>query len=246
MTTSCTALPPPVNHVFVDYENVREIDPTIIGRKTYHITVLLGAHKTKFEGTVVEQLVQHASIVEFIRLESSGRNALDFALTYYLGRAVLANPTGYFHIVSKDKGYDPLVEHLCNKHVHVSRHDDFSSLASSSATKPIALSPPTKSATKASTAPRAEAKTKPVPKPEPKPKVWSLAIQERGNRMLERLRTPTARPPRTKARLLSYLIARLGQKVTDAHAGDLIEYLTQAGHLTIDDKGKVTYHFPPA
>ena len=111
MPTEKHDVSPPVNHVFVDYENVRDIDPSIIGRKAVHITLLLGAQKTKLDATIVEKLMQHAASVELIRLQSSGKNALDFTLAYYLGRAVLADPCGCFHIISKDKGYDPLVEH---------------------------------------------------------------------------------------------------------------------------------------
>ena len=49
-------LPPPVNHVFVDYENVHAVDPSIIGSKTVHVTLLLGAKKTKLDAAVVEKL----------------------------------------------------------------------------------------------------------------------------------------------------------------------------------------------
>ena len=72
--------------------------------------------------------MEHAASVQLVRLTSSGKNAVDFALAYYLGRAVLADPTAYFHLISKDKGYDPLIEHLRSRHVQVRRHDDFKTL----------------------------------------------------------------------------------------------------------------------
>jgi len=104
MHTEIDDLPPPVNHVFVDYENVHDVDAAIIESKTVHLTLLLGAQKTKLDAALVEKLLHHANNVELVRLKSSGRNALDFALTYYLGRAVLGDPGGFFHIMSKDKG----------------------------------------------------------------------------------------------------------------------------------------------
>jgi len=55
--------------------------------------------------------------VQLVRLTATGKNALDFTLAYYVGRAVAADPTGFFHIVSKDTGYDPLIEHLRSKHI---------------------------------------------------------------------------------------------------------------------------------
>ncbi len=121
-------LPSLVNYVFVDYENVHKVDPDVIGRKTVCFTLLLGAKQTKLDAELVEKLLAHAASVQLVRLTTSGKNALDFALAYYVGRAVITNPTAFFHIVSKDTGYDPLVEHLRSRHVRARRHNDFSSL----------------------------------------------------------------------------------------------------------------------
>ena len=81
-----------------------------------------------FRSDLVEKLLDHAATVQLVRLTSSGRNALDFALAYYLGRAVMADPTGRFHLISKDTGYDPLVAHLRCCHIDAQRHVDFSTL----------------------------------------------------------------------------------------------------------------------
>ena len=105
-------LSPPTNHVFVDFENVPEVDASIIGLKAVNFTLLLGANQKKLDAALVEKLMEHSASVQLVRLTSSSKNAVDFALAYYLGRAVLADPTAYFHLVSKDKGYDPLIEHL--------------------------------------------------------------------------------------------------------------------------------------
>ena len=117
-----------MNHVFVDFENVHEVDPALIGAKSVSLTLLLGAPQTRLDAALVEKLLEHAATVQLVRLTSSGRNALDLALAYYLGRAVIADPTGHFHIISKDTGFDPLIEHLRSRHVHASRHDSFTPL----------------------------------------------------------------------------------------------------------------------
>jgi hypothetical protein len=87
MNTSATDLPPPVNHVFVDFENVHEVDLEVVGRKSVHVTLLLGPRQTRLDVALVEKLLEHASTVQLVRLTSDGRNALDFALAYYVGRA---------------------------------------------------------------------------------------------------------------------------------------------------------------
>lgn len=124
-----------MNHVFVDFENVHEINLSVIGNKAVTFTLLLGAKHSKLDVSLVERLMEHASSVQLLRLSSSGKNALDFALAFYLGKAATADPTGYFHIISKDKGFDPLVEHLRSRHLNVRRHDDFSPLTFSAPVK---------------------------------------------------------------------------------------------------------------
>src|SRR5438477_9405351 len=150
-----TALPHPVNHVFVDFENVHEIDLAVIGSKAVSFTLLVGPRQPKLDVSLVEKLFEHAVAVQLVRLTSAGKNALDFTLAYYVGRAVAADPTGFFHIVSKDAGYDPLIEHLRSKHIRARRHDDFTTLTFSWPAKP-----PTPTSRPAV----------PKPKPESKPK----------------------------------------------------------------------------
>src|SRR5678815_4874620 len=118
----------PTNHVLVDFENVCKIDQTIFQNKNVTLTLLLGAGQTKLDVALVEQLLLNAASVRLVSLTSRGKNALDFTLAYYLGQAVVADPTGCFHLVSKDTGFDPLVEHLQSKNRRVHRHDDFGTL----------------------------------------------------------------------------------------------------------------------
>ena len=230
-------LPPPINHVFVDYENVQDIDLAVIGTKAVNFTLLVGACQTKLNMPLVEKLLTHAAAVHLLRLTSPGKNALDFTLAYYLGRAVLADPTGFFHIVSKDTGFNPLVEHLRSKHVRARRHDSFATLTFAAAPKlPPATPPP----------------PAPNPKlPTPKLKVPAVlkvpvsVLDEREAQVLEHLRKPATTRPRTEKKLLSFLVAYLGHNVADTGVLHLIGNLSQAGHLAIDVKGAVTYHLDP-
>ncbi|XHR29696.1 MAG: PIN domain-containing protein [Chthoniobacteraceae bacterium] len=128
MTLDSTRLAPPTNYVFVDFENVHEIDFSVIGNKSVSFTLLLGAKHTRLDVKLVETMMQHAASVHLLRLSSSGKNALDFTLAFYLGQGASTDPTGYFHIVSRDKGFDPMIEHLRSRHINVRRHDDFSTL----------------------------------------------------------------------------------------------------------------------
>ena len=110
------------NHVFIDYENVHEIDHGLIGGKDVNFTLLIGPTLKRLDSELVERLLESSATVQLIRLKSAGKNALDFALAYYAGRAAVNDPHGYIHIVSKDRGYDPLIDHLTAKGTKAKRH----------------------------------------------------------------------------------------------------------------------------
>jgi hypothetical protein len=238
-------LPLPLNHVFVDYENVQALDLSVIGSKGVTFTLLIGPHKKKLDVELVEQLFAHAASVELVRLTASGRNALDFTLAYYIGRAVAADPAGFFHIVSKDTGYDPMIEHLRSRHIRVRRHNDFSTLTFSAAPKlratgadePVKASP----AAQKPKAPIADKSPKTSPNP-PAPR--APVVEPPLARVLGHLRThPTNRPKRRKT-LVSHLSALLGKQPADGGIEKLVEALAQAGHIAIDAKNAVTYTLP--
>ena len=230
MPTVTTDLPPPINHIFVDFENVHKIDLAVIGNKAVSFTLLVGPRQTKLDVSLVEKLFEHAVSVQLVRLTAAGRNALDFTLAYYVGRSVAADPTGYFHIVSKDTGYDPLIEHLQSRHISARRHDSFATLT---------FATPVKSATPAPIA----AARKPKVQPEPKPEATSLDQWE--TRVINHFRKPSASRPRSRKTLLRFLIAYFGHKITEPEAQSLIEALGEAGHVVIGEKDSVTYDLEP-
>lgn len=203
-----------MNHVFVDFENQPKIDSALIGTKAVSFTLLLGAKQTKLDAALVEKMMEHAAAVELIRLTSGGKNALDFALAYYVGRKALTDPTAYFHIISKDKGFDPLIEHLRSRHIHARRHDSFATLTFSGTAKAAIV----------------EAKAEPARAEEPL------------NRVLELLRKNDAKLPKKKKPLLSYLRSQLGKGATETEATKVLEKLRKDGHVSIGDKDAVTYY----
>jgi len=223
--TTTPPVSPPMNHVLVDFENVHHIDPAIIGAKAVNLTILVGAKQTKLDADLVVKLLEHTASVQLIRLTASDKNAVDFALTYYLGRAVLADPTAYFHIISKDSGYDPLIEHLASRHVRVRRHNDFTTLTFAAPPKAAPAVPKPAKPKSAAAAPTTAAAGPPDPM----------------NLVLDRLRKHTTNRPKKKKTLLSHLKANLGKEASDADAAQLLEKLIKAGRIEIDDKEGVTY-----
>ncbi len=118
----------PISHVFIDFENVPAITLTGFAGGPVRLTILLGEKQKRLDSLLVEQLLQYSANVNFVRLRSSGRNALDFTLAYSVGRAVAADPTAEVYIISHDKGFDPLIEHLNLNRIKAARHEDFQDL----------------------------------------------------------------------------------------------------------------------
>jgi hypothetical protein len=212
--------PAPLHHVFVDFENIHHVDVSVIGAKSVNFTILLGANQTRLDVGLVEKLMAHASSVQLIRLSSSGKNALDLALAYYLGRIVSTHPAAFIHIISKDTGFDPLVEHLRSRHIQARRHDSFDTLPFSNQTKASTI------ASKAAKAPKA----------------GTAVPEDPLIRALAHLRKFATTRPKRKRTLVSQLRTLLGKDATEADAASLVERLQQGGHVTIGEKDVVAYH----
>jgi hypothetical protein len=127
----------PGHHVFVDFENVQAIDLGAIGERSVEVTLLLGKTQKRLEIGLVQQIRQHAAQVRLVEMNASGRNALDLALAYHVGVAAANDPAGCFHIISKDKDFDPLIAHLRQANLKISRHDTFSIQAILSEGRPV-------------------------------------------------------------------------------------------------------------
>jgi len=58
----------------------------------------------------------------YIKIAGNGPNALDFHIAYYIGELAAKHPGSYFHIISKDRGFDLLIKHLKDKRILISRN----------------------------------------------------------------------------------------------------------------------------
>jgi len=100
------------SYVLIDYENVQPDDINTLQHEHVRVIVFVGPHQTKIAFETAAALQQMGANAEYVRLSGSGSNALDFHIAYYLGQLTTKDPTAYFHIISKDTGFDPLIKHL--------------------------------------------------------------------------------------------------------------------------------------
>jgi hypothetical protein len=101
------------NFLLIDHENVQPEGLPPANGGQFKVKVFLGSHQTRVNVNLARALqALGPDAVEYVTVEGNGRNALDFHIAYYIGRLAAENPDAFFHIVSKDTGFDPLIRHL--------------------------------------------------------------------------------------------------------------------------------------
>lgn len=98
--------------MLVDFENVQPKNVSLLNGGPFKIKVFLGANQAKISLEIACALQAFGPGAEYIQIDGNGRNALDFHIAYYIGRLAAETPDAYFHVISKDTGFDPLIEHL--------------------------------------------------------------------------------------------------------------------------------------
>jgi len=109
------------NFVLVDYENVQPKDLGLLKDGPFKVKVFLGPNQSKVSVALAATLQSLGSNAEYVVLETAGANALDFHIAYYIGALSCENPSAFFHIISKDSGFDPLIKHLKGKKIFAQR-----------------------------------------------------------------------------------------------------------------------------
>lgn len=109
------------NFVLIDSENVKPEYIEKLKQEHFRVVVFVGANLKRLNFPVVNAIQSLGSNGSYVQISSHGPSALDFHIAYYIGKLSAANPDAYFHIISKDKGFDPLIKHLKDQKVFCCR-----------------------------------------------------------------------------------------------------------------------------
>ena len=109
------------NFVLVDFENVQPKDIGLLKDGPFKVKVFLGPNQSKIPVALAAALQSLGESAEYIVLETAGNNALDFHIAYFIGVLSAVEPTAFFHIISKDSGFDPLLKYLKGKKIFAQR-----------------------------------------------------------------------------------------------------------------------------
>jgi hypothetical protein len=108
-------------YVLIDYENIQPADMQALDRDSFHAIVFVGANQTKVTYEAAEVLQRMGERASYIKISGNGNNALDFHIAFYIGELTAKEPDACFHVVSKDTGFDPLIQHLKSRKISVRR-----------------------------------------------------------------------------------------------------------------------------
>jgi hypothetical protein len=100
------------NFVLIDFENIQPKNMCLLTDGPFKIKVFLNANQTKIPLEMARAIQMFGPDAEYIQIDGNGSNALDFHIAYYIGRLAAETPDAYFHVISKDTGFDPLIKHL--------------------------------------------------------------------------------------------------------------------------------------
>ena len=116
------------NYVLIDYENVQPDSVTELNKEHFRLMVFVGAAQGKVNYDLVAAMQEMGARAQYVKIAGDGKNNLDFHIACYAGRLTAVDPESYVHIVSKDHGYDRLIEHLQSKGLHVARCPEVSDI----------------------------------------------------------------------------------------------------------------------
>lgn len=109
------------NIVLIDFESVQPASLGVLAADHFRLKVFVGATQSKLPFDLVAAMQRMGERAEYIKIAGTGPNALDFHIAYYIGRISRDETDAFFHIISKDTGFDPLIQHLKHQKIFCGR-----------------------------------------------------------------------------------------------------------------------------
>jgi PIN domain-containing protein len=106
--------------LLVDYENIGKLDLGAIPAGV-RVPFFFGASQRSVPTEFLKAALKLGERFVPIDIEGQGKNALDFHIAFYLGEYLARSPETPCVILSKDKGFDPLIKHLVRRGFAVRR-----------------------------------------------------------------------------------------------------------------------------
>ena len=109
------------NYVLIDLENVVPDRLDLLNQDWIKVLLFVGKNQAKLRFSLVKGVQCLGERAQYVEMSGTGHNALDFHIAFYVGRISATDKDAYFHIVSDDRGFDPLIDHLKQKGIFADR-----------------------------------------------------------------------------------------------------------------------------
>ena len=99
----------PGTHVLLDYENVQPTQEQVraLAPDAQQLWVFHGPHQRDVE----QRFASFGIDATAVPVSKTGKNALDFHLSFYMGYIASKNPGSAMVVIANDKGYEPMLAH---------------------------------------------------------------------------------------------------------------------------------------
>lgn len=109
------------NYVLIDYENVQPECLEVLNQDVFNVVLFVGDRQSKIPFEIADAMQRMGQRAEYVRISGNGNNALGFHIAFYIGYVAGKEPDAFFHIISKDTGFDPLLSYLKKKKICAGR-----------------------------------------------------------------------------------------------------------------------------
>lgn len=226
------------SYVLIDFENVQPKELGTLGGDGTKVMVFTGPAQPSVPKGLASAMQALGHAGSYVDIESRGPNALDMHIAYYIGRLAATDPGAEFHIISRDRDYDPLIRHLTARQIVCTRWKSVAEMNAARTAAPRRAptpKPAPKPATKAASKPASKAAAKPAPQP-------LNRVDEVADKFVKRVHR---RPSTLKALISTIKSHYRALGITETEVEAIVDELKKRGLIAVKD-GKVTYQLTPA
>lgn len=224
-----------IHYILIDFENVQVKSLALLQGEQFRIRVFLGPKNTRLPTELVLAMKSLGEHADYIVLDAGGHNALDFHITYYLGKLAANDPSACFHIISKDTGFDSLIKHMNKTGIDCKRSVSIEALpfiVAHSTAAVVAKTIGAETSGESVTTPKAKAVSK-------------KKAQELVDLVLANLAKRKNAAPRTEKTLRSTIRTLAGTQCSDKEIESVLNHLLKKKYVMIDGT-RVSYNLPDA
>ncbi len=212
-----------INYILIDLENLCPDRLDLLTKHDFRVKVFVGSNQTKLPFELVTAMQALGDRGEYIKIQGNGPNALDFHIAFYMGELASQSEACFFHVISKDTGFDPLITHLKQRKIFAKRSERLEDI-------PLLVTQDDRSTAQLAQINPAKSQ------PESPQDILAQAIQF----LRQSARTRPAKLPALQNALQAHFRKALGE---DGHQ-TLVEQLRSKEIITVGASNTLTYRFP--